>query len=125
MNKKIIGLLLLAIGIGSVWAQALPPGNYMDSCGYFSWNSTEFIGYCQTSSGQLNGSGVDNANLCAYVENINGQLTCTGGYKFKTGACASVENINGVIKCYGYQPNAGLCPISDIENNYGVLTCNE
>jgi hypothetical protein len=99
MIKKIIGVLLLVIGIGSVWAQALPPGNYMDSCGGFYWNSTDFFGYCQMSSGQVLGSGLNNANLCTYIENINGQLTCTGGYKFGEGLCPNVVNVAGVLQC--------------------------
>ena len=105
MIKKIIGILLLAIGISSACAQALPPGNYMESCGDFSWDSTEFIGNClmgqvdEYGAVLVNGSGVDNANLCTYIQNINGVLTCTGGYKFNGGLCTYIANINGELKC--------------------------
>jgi hypothetical protein len=82
--KKVIGVLLLAGVIGSVCAQAFPPGNYVQSCGNIFWlTPTSLLAICQMEFGQYqtNQSILENANLCSYIENINGVLTCTGGFK--------------------------------------------
>ena len=82
MLKKIIGVVLLSCVIGSSYAQALPPGNYAQSCGNIFWlTPTSLFAYCLMPSGQANGSSLENANLCIYIQNINGVLTCTGGWK--------------------------------------------
>ena len=105
MNKKIIGVVLLSCVIGSSYAQVPnlppfnppepPPGNYSESCGSATGNyfypliGTTLQMYCVTNIAIRPGvshytsvsSSLPNATNCRYVENINGVLTCTGGWK--------------------------------------------
>jgi hypothetical protein len=104
MIKKIIGITLFVSSITISYAQAPapwppwhqpPPGNYSESCGsatgdyYYPFDGTTLQMWCATTivirPGVVTNSSVfssfPNATNCRYVENINGVLTCTGGWK--------------------------------------------
>lgn len=57
----------------------------MDSCGSSGtspWEGTTLVLFCGTNYGwTVVTSQLANASNCKYVENINGVLTCTGGWK--------------------------------------------
>ena len=80
-KKKIIRALLLAGGISSAWGQALPPGKYEGCSNIFWLKPTILSAVCQTLSGQYNQTFLENANLCLFIEDYDGVLSCTGGFK--------------------------------------------
>lgn len=78
--KKIIGLIAcLCLGMfGFINLSYALPGNYQNSC-----NSCQFFGgrlqcSCQRADGSMRYSSLRDADGCSFIENINGQLTCTG-----------------------------------------------
>ena len=103
MIKKIIVMTLFVSSITISYAQVPtpwapiqpPPGNYSESCGsatgdyYYPLDGTTLQMWCATTivigPGVATNSSVfsslPNATNCRYVENINGVLTCTGGWK--------------------------------------------
>jgi hypothetical protein len=94
MIKRIIFVALSAglIALANAQPRPLPFGNYFDSCFRVEWiTPTSITAYCQKISRKLDDPGkfvysvlevLKNGQRCEYVENIDGALTCTGGFGF-------------------------------------------
>ena len=94
MIKKIIFAALLAglIALANAQSRPLPFGNYFDSCFRVEWlTPTSMSAYCQKISRNPEVPGryvysvlevLKNGQRCEYVENIDGVLTCSGGFGF-------------------------------------------
>jgi hypothetical protein len=127
------GLLLLS---SCLIIHALPQGNYIDTCKHCRIDDGTLSCKCQNANQQYaHRSYVDNAKACTTIENINGYLTCTGGYQPRgnyDATCKRCRVDNGTLSCKcqnanqkytqrSYLNNANAC--ISIENIDGALTC--
>lgn len=78
-------LLLAGLGASSIHAEALPCGNYLQTCGNcrtvpnpYDRGHTSLICRCRDSNGFANRTAITRPYHCSFIENINGQLECTG-----------------------------------------------
>lgn len=93
MSKILIAAISMLGVMSAVYAQNwqdsgygfLPPGNYMTSCvdaNVFIVNGTgtSLVAMCLKDNGQTVRAHLAKADSCKFVENIDGVLTCTGGF---------------------------------------------
>lgn len=86
INKLFFSLLLISL-IGVANAQwnnfvpyGFPQGDYYSTCSGVMSGTTLMMN-CITDNNTSNNTNLENANSCNFVQNINGVLTCTGGWK--------------------------------------------
>ncbi|HVV69095.1 MAG TPA: mannan-binding lectin [Gammaproteobacteria bacterium] len=100
----------------------MPKGSYTQTCSNCSLNSNNtLLCSCADRSGTLRNTFLPNARACKYIENIDGQLTCTQKrrWPFKPNHPQTVDVQAGPI---WNQPNAEqVCP-SVCQNNRGTWT---
>jgi len=58
----------------------IPRGSYLETCRPYMEGAT-LVGRCLNLERRFTVTRLENANLCNFVQNINGVLTCTGGWK--------------------------------------------
>jgi hypothetical protein len=94
--ERIISITILAAVISPAYAQPsfveyhnqsrslMPPGSYPMSCFgmrlIYRPDGTLMTATCVNDRGIDVSTSLENANLCNFVENIHGVLTCTGGF---------------------------------------------
>ena len=91
MIKILIAAISLLSLMSTVYGQAipggyLPPGNYIASCvGVVMMpgpgGTVMLWAMCSNDNGQTVNAYLDNADNCNFVKNIDGVLTCTGGFR--------------------------------------------
>lgn len=81
----IFTLLLAGLGMSSVNAAPLPCGNYFHTCNRchtvpnpYDRGHSSLICHCQDANGFDRRTAIRRPYHCSFIENINGQLECTG-----------------------------------------------
>lgn len=141
--KKTIGLVFcLCLGIfGFIGSSYALSGNYQNSCNNCQIVDGKLTCQCQHADGSSSYSTLDNARVCSFIQNIDGQLTCTGtmqvnklpaGSYQKTCQNCSFDNANLACQCQTRDQsqmyssalrNVQSCKPGSIQNINGVLRC--
>jgi hypothetical protein len=75
----LIGAIALAGLAFPAFAQAPPPGTYLQSCRHIRMQGSNLIAVCRTMNGAAVQTALNIANCSGDIGNNNGQLQCNGG----------------------------------------------